>query len=186
MNPWISLFIFCASRIIYPRCTSVSIYTYFRLDAFFVFLYLCVPNKDIIFWRFLLIKNLTIACINKTNHNLYQMWIYWDTHILNENELSVNVQGCQWLGRIWPGSLLAPSEFKYRYYKIEKYLYWKICQHYNIPNAENARMWKCYIHWDFTIHTDRIMQVYGPGIVRKAFKNRTAILKTWPFHLIKA
>lgn len=43
---------------------SVSVYTYFRLDAIFVFLYLSVPNKDIIYEEdFLLIKKLTIACI---------------------------------------------------------------------------------------------------------------------------
>ena len=81
--------------------------------------------------------------------------------------------------------ILAPKEYKDRHDKMGQYLYWRICQHYNVPQAEH---W--YEHhpepvtegnyatilWDFTIHTDRSIKANRPDIVMKDHKEKSCLL----------
>lgn len=74
-------------------------------------------------------------------------------------------------------SVLAPNEYLHRHNEVGKYIHWKICQHYDIPNLPD----QYYLHvpepvttndnvtimWDIQIHTDRTIKANKPDIVIK-------------------
>jgi hypothetical protein len=73
--------------------------------------------------------------------------------------------------------VLAPKEFLHRHDQVGKYIHWKICHHYNIPNTaenwyehkpETVTTWEdITILWDMQIQTDRTIKANKPDIVIK-------------------
>lgn len=71
-------------------------------------------------------------------------------------------------------STLAPNKFEYKHYRVEKYLHWKIGEHYKLHRTEK---WYKYssppllgsenvtMLWDFIIYIDCTIQVNRPDIV---------------------
>ena len=52
--------------------------------------------------------------------------------------------------------IMTTNEYLQRHDRVGQYIHWKICQHYNAPNAKN-----CYEHKPQKVVEQKVQQFYG-------------------------
>ena len=87
---------------------------------------------------------------------------------------------------------MTPNEYLQKHGRAGQYIHWKICQYYNAPYVKNWYKHKpqkvlktesATVLWDFSIHTDRTIQVNKPDITIKDHKEKTCKLIDFTFSM---
>ena len=87
---------------------------------------------------------------------------------------------------------MTPNEYLQKHGRAGQYIHWKICQYYNAPYVKNWYKHKpqkvlktesATVLWDFSVHTDRTIQVNKPDITIKDHKEKTCKLIDFTFSM---